>query len=263
MVPVFKIIAIDKMLLVNIDLAPIVDEFRLLADQSKELSSKILKGLVDQYMFDWEKSVSDNLNQTKDEYLRAINVDFVDEFNAVIKLDGRQSELALKIEDGADPWDIKEDLKAGTKVKTSKEGNWYVDVPFRFATSEALGSSPVFSATMPKQIQNIVKKISPKPLKQKDIPAQFAKPGSRKEIKKPFTVPKYDHKVSVYEGLRRIETGGRSGKYMSFRRVSDNSEDYSWIHPGLQARKFMDKTLQSLPVDDIVDNIVDNFLKNI
>lgn len=251
------------MLLLDIDIAPVVEEFNLLIDQSKNLSSQILKRVIDQYMQDWERIVSQDLNQTKDEYLKAIGVDYIDDFSAVIKLDGRKSGLALKLEEGADPWDIKEDLKLGTKIKTTKDGGWYVDVPFRFATSEALGSSPVFSATMPAAIQRIVKKQSPAPLKQGQIPAQYSKPGYRREITKPVNIPRYDHKVSVYEGLRRIQTGQKSGKYMNYRRVSENSDDNSWIHPGLFARKFMDKTLNQLPVNDIVDNVISEFLSNI
>jgi len=69
---------------------------------------------------------------------------------------------------------------------------------------------------------------------------------------------------SKYEGLMKIKdtsTQHRRG-YMTFRRVSDKSDDDSWIHPGIDQKDFaqaaMDDHEQDQPT--IIDNEIDNFL---
>ena len=50
---------------------------------------------------------------------------------------------------------------------------------------------------------------------------------------------------------------------MTFRRVSDKSDPNSWIHPGFDARKFMDKALDQTQIPQVVDMVLDNFLSQL
>ena len=52
------------------------------------------------------------------------------------------------------------------------------------------------------------------------------------------------------------------GQYMTFRRVSDQSDPNSWIHKGFTAYNLMGKTLDKFPIDTIISNIKEDFLSN-
>jgi hypothetical protein len=249
------------MLAIDIDISGPVEEFNLLLDESKNLSNSILDRVVNEYMQKWETLVNQSLNRTKSEYLKAMRFEKIDDYNSIIRLDPRESKLALMIEEGSNPYDIKEGLKKSSKTKQSIGGNWYIDVPFRFATSKAIATSPVFSGIMPSQIERIAKKAAPASVPQSKLPPAYQKPSYRDTINKGGMVyPKYDHKVSVYDRIRRVQTGKRGGKYMTFRRVSENSDPNSWIHEGFTARNFMDQVLNDLDMDAIVDNVIQTYL---
>ena len=247
---------------ISIDISGPVEEFQLLLNESKQLSNSILDRLVNEYFQRWQTVVSQNLNRTRAEYLKAMRFEKVDDYNAIIILDERQSKLALMIEKGADAFDIKEGLKKSSKTKSALGGGWYIDIPFRFATSRALGVSSAFSGILPAQVERIAKKNAPASVPQSQLPRAFQKPSYRSEINRGTgkVYPRYDHKVSVYDRIRRIQTGKKSGKYMTFRRISDKSDPNSWIHEGFLARNFMEVVLNNLPVDTIVDTVIQNYL---
>ncbi len=249
------------MLAIDIDISGPVEEFQLLLKDSKQLSSSILDRVVNEYMQKWETLAGHSLNRTKSEYMKAMRFEKVDEYNTIIRLDPRESKLALMIEEGSNPFDIKTGLQKGKNVKQSIGGGWYVDVPFRFATSGAIASSPVFSAILPAQVERIAKKASPASVPQSRLPKEYQKAGFREGINRGGLVyPQYNHKVSVYDRIRRQQTGKRSGKYMSFRRVSGNSDKNSWIHEGFTARNFMDSVLADLDIDTIVDKVIQTYI---
>jgi ABC-type oligopeptide transport system substrate-binding subunit len=50
---------------------------------------------------------------------------------------------------------------------------------------------------------------------------------------------------NIYEGLVKSTKPQHSG-YCTFRRISDKSDDNSWIHKGFSAHKFMEKALQNI-----------------
>ena len=99
-------------------------------------------------------------------------------------------------------------------------------------------------------------------LKISEIPESFREP----EVK---SVPKlesqkfteYKHKSSKFEGAVRIKdavTG--QNRYMSFRRVSDNSDPASWIHPGFEPHKFAEAALDKTDIPKTIGVAVDKFL---
>ena len=68
--------------------------------------------------------------------------------------------------------------------------------------------------------------------------------------------------TSIYEGLKRNEKG--SG-YVMFRRVSINSHEDRWQHPGIMARDLAGKAVRELEprIPFMVEKTVDDFLQNL
>jgi hypothetical protein len=248
------------MLPIGINISPIIEEFSILADKSEELSSSVLDKLVESFMFEWESKVNSELKQTRQEYKNSMFAEKIDSRNAVVGLLPSESSLALMIEDGASSFDIKDGFEKSSKKKSKDDGGWYLTIPFRYATTEAIGESMVFSGKLPKEVQKIAKKVSPAAVALQDLPEQYKKIGVNK-------TSGYKHKSPIYVGLHKRNIAStknekRSG-YMNFRRVSDNSDENSWQHPGFEAKKFMDRTAADLNIGEVVDSAVDDFLNQL
>ena len=111
---------------------------------------------------------------------------------------------------------------------------------------------------MPEDIEKLVKTTA-RPLKLSDLPSNYI----IDHINQRSSVG-YSHKHSIYEGLHRRDISSTEkenrGGYFTFRRVSDKSEANSWIHPGFEPLKLMEKSLSELRLDYIVDMSIDKFL---
>lgn len=250
------------MLGISIDFSPIIEEFNILSEEIDSLVPNILNRIVDEYTFQWEENINGSLNSTRSEYKKAMYVNFVDSKNAVIGLTPRESGLALMLEDGASSFDIKEGFAKSSKKHTKKDGGWYLSVPFRHATSEALAESNMFSSQMPAEVEAIVKnqpraggKSTPVSIDQ--LPTQYQQLLSNKTTG-------VEHKAPIYQGIIRINKSSTDkenrGGYYTFRTISDQSEEGSWQHPGFAPLKLMEKTIQELDITGIVDNEVQKFL---
>ena len=144
---------------------------------------------------------------------------------------------------------------------------FYITVPFRHATPEAIAESGVFSSILPQDIYTLAKN-SQTPLKREQLPINQQTPGSRKAIDVPgLKVPEYIHKAAKYEGLVRVEASSsnreKRSQYMTFRRVSDKSDPNSWFNGGIEAKKLMDKALQLANITMIADIAIDETLERI
>lgn len=241
---------------VVIDLSEVATEFVLSDEEIASLSRLLLATIADDYVRKWEKLIDNSLHSTRAEYKRGIFTEQPDDYNIIIGLTPRQSQLALMLEDGATSFDIKEGFSKSDKKHEKKDGGWYLTVPFRWATSDALGESFGFSNKMPKPIEKIVK-TTKEPLKLGDLPSGFKELGQNK-------ASGYKHKFTIFEGLNRQEIGSgdneKRGGYMSFRRVSDKSDEGSWIHPGFEALGLMEKAAAEIDIGTLVDFTVDEFL---
>jgi len=111
-------------------------------------------------------------------------------------------------------------------------------IPFTYATPDAIGESSVFNAKLPFSIHEVAKELDGVPVQIGDIPNKY----QIKKVRPPITnlglresFDKYAHKTNIYQGVAK--RGNFDGKptYMSFRRVSSNSDDLSWIHTGINA----------------------------
>lgn len=247
-----------------IDISPVISRLSLYPEEVKSYSRYVLDTLGRRYMELWEKQVNDNLHQTRSAYKSGIKMEYLDEFNIAFILEGKgQSKLGLMIEAGASTFDIKDGFKKSSKVKQKKDGGWYLTIPFRFATAEAIAESSVFANRMPKPVENIARK-STTPLSTADLPVEFQMKGVRKEIRQgSIVIPEYQHKSPIYSGIQKSDKPNHGG-YVNFRRVSDVSDDNSWIHKGFEPHNFMGKALEQLSGEfqELVDLAEDQFLKN-
>lgn len=240
---------------VIVDLSGVIEEFILSEQETKALSSYVLSNIADEYMRHWEQNIDSSLKSTRAEYKQAIFTEQPDEFSMVFGMTPRQSKLALMLEEGASEFDIKEGFKNSSKKHTKEGGGWYLTIPFRHATSEALAESMTFASKMPREIEKLVK-ISEKPLTLGDLPSGYQD--------KRISRVGYQHKAAIYEGLHRRDISSTErenrGGYFTFRRVSDKSEENSWQHPGFEPLKLMEKSLNDVQFDQVVDRSVDQFL---
>lgn len=241
---------------VIIDLSGVVNEFILDENETKSLSRYVLSNISDEYMRVWERNINNSLHSTRSRYREAIFTEQPDDYSMVFGMTPTKSKLAMMLEDGASQWDIKSGFENSSKKHTKKDGSgWYLTVPFRWATSEAVAESMTFVNKMPKDIEKLVKTTG-RPLKLSDLPSQY------RDVR--TSSVGYRHRASIYEGLQRRDISSTEkenrGGYFTFRRVSDKSEANSWIHPGFEPLKLMEKSLSELRLDYIVDESIDKFL---
>ena len=234
---------------VIIDISDIIQANQLPQEEIDSLTSYVLDRIADEYMMRWNDIVNNNLHSTRSEYKKAMFVEYPDEKSVIIGLTPRQSKMALMIEDGADSFDQKEGFKKSPKAKNPGTNKWYLTIPFRWATAEAVAESSIFSGQMPKPIQQLVK-VATKPITESDLPLSFQGKGSN-------PTSGYVHKYNVFHGLRRQDASSTTrenrGQYMTFRRVSENSDPGAFIHPGFKRHGFMEQALNEMQLDDVID----------
>jgi hypothetical protein len=243
------------MIPINIDLSDTVEEFTLSQSETDDLRRYVLDRIMTDFVMRWEDEIAKNLHSTRNEYKRGIFQEQSDDFSVTIGLTPRQSRLAMMIEDGESQFDIKQGFQQSDKRKMTKSGGWYLTVPFRYATSEAVAESG-FTMNMPKPVERLAKQG---PVQLDNLPEALRGLGQNR-------TSGYKHKFNIYEGLSRVEAGSgnkeKRGIYMNFRRVSNNSDPSAWIHPGLEARDLMGKALEATDIGNVVDQAVDEFLSN-
>lgn len=147
------------------------------------------------------------------------------------------SKVAEQLENGCGKFDMKPALLNGPKARIGKNGRYNI-IPFRHGTSKEYAPNNNFK-TMPTDIYK----------KARQLKASIQSQGKTKwgdrlngtESSHPSGVNPtsgYQHKNGKYEGMVRIEktyAKAIQNKYITFRIVSDKSDQSSWIHPGYQA----------------------------
>lgn len=253
------------MLNIQVDLQGLTQEFFLTKQQNVELAREIVLTLTGSIREKWEEVAKQNLGKTRDEYVRSLIIGDEGVYVGFVKL---TNALPNMIEQGADSFDMKDGFSKSPKIKIKKSGGWYLTVPMQWATPGAIGE--LHSAKMPAKIHEIMKKKKADvSLKLKEIPLEYRAKNIRESLttKKGEIIPEYKHKHSIYEGLikkQKVENGRKTHtQYMSFRRISDNSDTNSWQHPGFVAKNLKDKALDRVDIGQEVDKIIDNYLASI
>ena len=179
------------------DISEVLLEFNSIADRGSEFKGYILDKLTDDFMHRWEQKVNKELKGTRQEYKKAMFVEYPEEGVAIIGLTPRESQLALMIEDGASSWDMKSGFEKSGKRKEKADGGWYLTIPFRHATSQAIGESMAFSGKMTPKLEAEVKRQGTlKDLSR--LPEEY-----QKILSNPTSGT--EHKSPIVEGMKRID----------------------------------------------------------
>ena len=243
-----------------IDISGTIQEFSLVKTEIDSLSNYILDRVVDEYMNQWETLVNSTLKSTKDEYKRAMYTERPDDYTAIIGLTSRESKLALMIEQGASAFDEKEGFSKSGKKTEKIDGGWFLTIPFRHGTSESIMGEITKGGDI--SVLDLMKQGGV--MNSSNLPEGRDEPQTHSLTLNTGSLITYKHKSPIYEGLHRIDISSTSkekrGGYFTFRRVSDNSDPESWIHPGFRPHNFMDTTLQNSKLTESVDNAVQDWL---
>ncbi len=266
---------------ITIDLSGLSAQFGLAAETIDMLTETCVKSVTAQIYNTWNALAKQTLKSTRNEYLQNLNIIDKGRFAQQIILTGK---LPNMLEQGASPFDIKQGFKKSNKVKYSvpkyrvtkegkvlingeKENRWYLTIPFRVGTPGTVGEE--FSNEMPDEVYKAVKeKTTNDYLKVGEIPDPYNQQQTRQAIydtEGKVMFDEYKHRNSIYEGLAKQTGVYKSVKqnYMSFRRVSENSDPLSWIHKGFNPLNLAEKAIEQTDVETIVDNEVKMYLDNI
>lgn len=129
-------------------------------------------------------------------------------------------------------------LKPG-KAKISKQGFSYRAIPMGRTTKQIAqwgGQRAVAAARALGPKQALPKGMAPK---------MVAHDRYRRDTLGRFYV-QHAHKTDALAGLRKMPVRG-GGKYGVFRTISNKSKR-GWYHPGIRARRIIDKVLRQMPV---------------
>lgn len=248
---------------IKLDISDFVRQWNLTAEESDLFIYGVLDNIGAQFADAWRNEAGKTLKQTKQQYQRAIYIEKPDNNSLIVGLAGW---LPNAVEQGVGPFDMKLGFKDSDKKHIKKGGGWWLSIPFRFATPEALGESTVFANIIPNQVYEVAKTIlkdEKTSLSVTALPAQFRIKQTRPEvfnIKTKELFKAYEHKTSIYEGMRNVGAKGHS-QYMTFRRVSDLSDPMAWIHTGIKSANLLERTLQDFPIDRIVYESKMEFLR--
>jgi hypothetical protein len=243
------------MIPIEIDISEVIEEFNQVNED--DLSSVVIAAAISEIHNEIALKASAGLNTTKQAYLNGIISGMDNSKEGYVELVGS---LPNMVENGVQAYDIKYDLLNGPNVKTAQDGSKYIDVPFQHGTPNASPSNPNFSSIMPRNIYNLAKNLGPG-----EKLGNAGLPGSRPEIKDSAggtMYAEYKHLFSIHEGMQRQMAPGssRASGYMTFRRVSENSDPLSWIHKGIKAHNYFDDAVGTANIDFVVDRAIDNYL---
>jgi hypothetical protein len=185
---------------------------------------------------EWVNRIQNTLHSTRPLYLQGLDFNSViypygsDVFSGAVQLRGT---LPNMLENGFGPFDEKIGFSKSSRKHTTKNGGWYLTIPYRHSTP----GSYLYGNPMSKQIYAQAKTL------QHNESLRVA--GGQKT-----SWTGYVHKANIDDGLTRIvksyhnpNTGKvtNQSQYYTFRRVSNNSDTLSWMHPGFKGTKMVDQ----------------------
>ena len=246
---------------IRIDLSELAAEFSLDDNSIVAIGAAVIDAVAQDYSMKWNELVDKELKQSRQEYRRAMFVERVSALQVDFGLSYRSNFLAEAIEEGKGPFDEKLGLLASPKAKQTKDGSPFITVPFRHATPQAIAESGIFSSIMDPEVYDLAKNAQ-RQLRRIDLPPEHQVLGVRPEIRVPgLRVPEYVHKAARYEGLVRVDVSSSNletrGAYMTFRRVSKNSDPNSWWNRGIEGKHLMDKALEMADISGVADKAID------
>jgi len=251
---------------IQIDTSSLVRQFNLDKSCVETMCDNIVKSVTADYAQQLEQTVLRSLHSSRVIYANAIRVIDTGRLMGRVMVD-YTNPLVKALEEGQSSYDMKPSMLNSPKAKEGKGGKKYISVPFRWATPNAIADSAVFSGKMDYAVYKEAVKLDNRQslvLTNTNLPTTYQDVKRRPEVtdsegKRRFE--SYVHKSSVYEGITKVTdkvTG--QNRYMSFRRVSENSSPGSWIHPGFQAGNFTQQALEDFDIAASISRQIDNEL---
>lgn len=245
-----------------VDTDTIRDSYDVSEQQVENIIDSVTKDITLAYAGYLEQQAKENLHKTRNIYIRNIKILEEGRMKGAVLLDYSKNPLVRMIEEGASAFDMKIGFEQSSKKHTKANGGWYLTIPFREASADAIGEADIFSGSkLPEEVYEVVKEKSAdiptssgafksKGLTLTEIPEKFRIPQTRAAVTSIITNERYEeykNKTSIYAGISKVQdpiTGQSS--YQSFRRVSDKSDANSWIFPGIEAKHLTDRAMTDL-----------------
>lgn len=259
---------------IDLNIDELIEELNLPTNTADAIVENAVEAVTVEIFRNWSLEATAKLNSTRQGYINGLEVLDKGNFSRIIRLNGQFNNM---LEKGCSAFDMKDGFRKSSKVKyTTKIGkggvithSWYLTIPFRHGVPTTIGDNSAFSGILPQEVYDAVKvKKSNEGLKRSEIPSPYDLPKTRRAIVVPNakTIPAYQHKSSIYQGVSK-RTGAyekvTQNTYVSFRRVSENSDENSWMHKGLEAGNFLEKAINNTDVETIVENSIDKTLSNL
>lgn len=266
----------------RIDLSDVIIGEGLSRRDSQELASRVVSENLFAIYNNIYQNANRSLKKSRGAYLDGLQVTEVKRLRGRVELVGA---LANMVEQGATAFDIKEGMAASSKRKIKKGGGWYMTIPFRIGTPNAIGNKG-FAGNMPSNLYGVVRRnkaketamggttVSGKGVNYGQLQStNNTQLNKREAIKKEDGLglsaaqrKEYVSKAPLMLGLMRSQKTyekATQGQYNTFRRISDKSPANSWIHRGIKARRFFDRALRETNMEDLTFNIIDEYLTEI
>ena len=240
----------------------LADEFLMTKDEVDSMVDFVVKEVTAGFATEWANQAKTDLSKSRSQYMRSIKVVDKGKFEGEVRLVGK---LPNMIESGMNPFDLKAGFEKSDKRIAKDDGGWYLTIPMRYAAADSLGESDIFAGKMPDEISQLAKGLNVgESLQESDLPEQNQKERTiRREIKIESAVFKeYVAKTAQFTGLTKTGEEGHTG-YVTFRRVSDKTDDNAWIHSGIQAHNLAEKALESMDIPVEVGNIINQYIDSI
>lgn len=234
-----------------------LSQFNLTKQQTEDCIDYCIKEITSSFAATWEAAAKQELHSTRETYIK--NLFVVDEgrMSGAVVL-SYSDPLVRMIEEGCSAFDQKLAFAKSDKRKPSyrKDGptGWYLTVPFKVGTPNTLADTG-FSFVMPNEVYAAIKNkpvnetTNKATLTKTEVPSQYATPTTRAAVTQIPTskvFEEYKRKGSIHEGIVKTkDTTTGQNSYNSFRRVSDNSDESSWIFPGLEPKLLAEKSFST------------------
>ncbi len=263
---------------IQIDMSDVLSEFNIPKEVGEDMAEAVIKRLTMRFYETWSVIAGRELKSSRNQYLRSLQVISEGKFSGAVILHG---DIPNMVESGMGAFDMKEGFSKSDKIKHTKDGGWYLTVPFRFASAGSLGESEAFSGVLPGAVSKAASKLVPtksefkgsvrvgETMSRMQIPDGFKESKTRagvSNLETKRTFEEYVHKTSIYEGLQKSSKtyeGANQSMFNSFRRVSSKSDPNSWIHSGIRARNLAEKALSEFNIGEEIDIEVDNQLSKL
>jgi len=226
---------------IKFDFESMAKSFEAASDALPKIADKTVKEINKRFALAWKEEAKRELSSSLKQYIEGIIEKDEGMMSASVSLIG---DLNNKVENGAPPYDMKEDLLSGDNARYSYESGRYNTVKFKHGVPGTLKENS--SNIMTKEVYKQAKQLK------EGKRLQSSKQPITKIIKEPGTgrLITYMHKYPIEHNMQKEKDHVTAqNTYSTYRRVSDSSDPASWIHPGFQARNLADKALSKFNIE--------------